>query len=61
MKFLVDYTGHAEDRLLSYLDDEYSLFVEPFEQRNNFVLALNMLNLTVTVNLQNNQLHMYER
>lgn len=47
MKFLVEYTGETENRLLKYVTEDCSFNSEPSVQEINFDLALNKLNLTV--------------
>ncbi len=50
MKFLVEYTGQAEQRLLRYITDEYSFDVEPSVKEIDFDTVLNKLNLTAVDN-----------
>jgi hypothetical protein len=47
MKFNIDYDGIAEQRVLSYLVEDYSFDIEPWEGVTNVDLALNYLCLTV--------------
>jgi hypothetical protein len=50
MKFLIGYTGVAEQRTLTYDVEECSFDIEPIVQEIEFDIVLNKLNLTVTNN-----------
>lgn len=47
MKFKVEYTGVAEERVLTYDIEECSFDIEPIVQEINFDIVVNKLNLTV--------------
>jgi len=50
MKFLIEYTGVAEQRSLTYDVEECSFDIEPTVQEIEFDVVVNKLNLTVTDN-----------
>ncbi len=47
MKFLIEYTGVAENRVLTYDVEECSFDIEPTVQEINFDIVVNKINLTV--------------
>lgn len=47
MKFSIEYTGIAEQRLLTYNNEECSFDIEPIDHEINFDIVVNKLNLTV--------------
>lgn len=47
MKFKIEYTGVAEERVLTYDIEECSFDIEPIVQEINFDIVVNKLNLTV--------------
>ena len=50
MKFNVEYTGVAEERVLTYDIEECSFDIEPTVQEINLDIVVNKLNLTVVDN-----------
>lgn len=47
MKFKIEYTGKCENRLLTYISEEFSFDMEPVVKEIKFDLVINKLNLTV--------------
>jgi hypothetical protein len=47
MKFLIEYTGYTEQRLLTYDIEEFSFDIEPIVEESNFDIVVNKVNLTV--------------
>ena len=47
MRFAIEHTGKLEDRLLTYVAEEYAFDIDPVVQFVSFSVVLNTLNLTV--------------
>lgn len=47
MKFIIEYNNNVEQRILTYLSDDYSFDMEPVVLTVNFDVVLNKINLAV--------------
>ena len=47
MKFSIKYTGKAEDKIITYVPEDYAFDIDPVVQEIDFNIALNMVNLKV--------------
>ncbi|MDQ0593694.1 RHS repeat-associated protein [Chryseobacterium ginsenosidimutans] len=50
MKFIIEYNGKPEQRLLIYRNDEYSFDMDPWDYEMDFDIIINKLTLTVVNN-----------